>query len=118
MRYTDVDYDVFSDAAEHTACGQSPYARHTYQGDSWAVLLTRYFGNIIFCVVDVVCGHIIALLRRRGRRLSRASGYPGGGAHGGGKKWLALSPELKDAFCGGCTAFYQSTSARGGPLKV
>jgi len=92
VRYTDIDYDVFTDAAEHIAHGRSPYARHTYRytpflakflalpldhkldGNGFSfqssLLSTKYFGKFLFCIADAICGYIIALLRRRQRASS------------------------------------------------
>ncbi len=89
VKYTDIDYDVFTDAAEHVANGQSPFLRHTYRYTpflavilSWAsssssssssILLWRhpkYFGRFLFCVADACCGFIIVKLRRRSRQVA------------------------------------------------
>lgn len=86
VRYTDIDYDVFTDAAHHVANGNSPYKRHTYRYTPFLagllalpskysnngtvlslVMSTKYFGKILFSIADAICGYIIALLRRRQR---------------------------------------------------
>lgn len=85
VRYTDIDYDVFTDAAQHVANGNSPYERHTYRytpflagllalpskykhhGLLSIILSTKYFGKILFCLADTICGYIIVLLRKRQR---------------------------------------------------
>eukprot|EP00986_Skeletonema_menzelii_P005100 scaffold1801_cov79-Skeletonema_menzelii.AAC.7 len=101
VRYTDIDYDVFTDAAAHVAEGRSPYRRHTYRYTPFlAVLLslpmggerrqrrdllssssiiwsgvfsTKYFGKILFCVADAICGYVILSLRARSRRMQQQS---------------------------------------------
>jgi len=57
---------------------------------------TRYFGKILFCIADVICGYIIVTLRRRKRVLSGAN-HPTKGDKRGWKNFIDLSPELKDA---------------------
>jgi len=64
-KYTDTDYDVFSDAARHVAGGGSPYARHTYRYTPLAayiclpnVWLHPLAGKVIFCICDMVMGLI------------------------------------------------------------
>ncbi|KAL7535655.1 hypothetical protein ACHAXR_006651 [Thalassiosira sp. AJA248-18] len=123
VRYTDIDYDVFTDAAEHVAHGRSPYARHTYRytpflakllalplkvngyhdgGSSGGGLLgilfsTRYFGKILFCIADVICGCIIVLLRRRKRISSGGNQNTKEEGRRGRKRLLDFSPQLKDS---------------------
>jgi phosphatidylinositol glycan class M len=60
-RYTDVDYKVFSDAAEYVAGGQSPYERSTYRYPPIIALLLvpnvwfPSFGKVVFSLADIGC---------------------------------------------------------------
>lgn len=97
---------VFADAARHVASGRSPYARHTYRYTPFlarllavplerprvgALLSPRYFGKLLFCLADVLCGAIIVALRRRKRAASHVRGDDEEPSTG------PLSPALKDA---------------------
>ena len=60
-KYTDVDYEVFSDAATHIMGGGSPYARKTYRYTPIAAYiclvnnLVHPLGcKVVFCVVDIL----------------------------------------------------------------
>lgn len=64
-KYTDTDYDVFSDAAQHVANGSSPYARHTYRYTPLAayiclvnVWVHPLAGKVVFCICDMIMGVI------------------------------------------------------------
>ncbi|XP_078618469.1 GPI alpha-1,4-mannosyltransferase I, catalytic subunit-like [Branchiostoma floridae x Branchiostoma japonicum] len=73
VKYTDVDYYVFSDAAQYITNGQSPYNRATYRYTPLLALmltpniyLTPVFGKLLFVLSDVIAGyfmHQILLLR-------------------------------------------------------
>ncbi|KAF2876881.1 GPI mannosyltransferase 1 [Massariosphaeria phaeospora] len=65
MKYTDIDYFVFTDAARFISRGQSPYARDTYRYTpllAWMIYPTTWpgawfsFGKVLFAIGDIVAG--------------------------------------------------------------
>lgn len=80
VKYTDIDYMVFTDAARYVSKGQSPYARDTYRYTpllAWMLLPTAWdgsaswsalafaFGKVLFALADVVAGWLVVQLLRR-----------------------------------------------------
>jgi phosphatidylinositol glycan class M len=66
MKYTDTDYDVFSDAATYVYNGESPYKRHTYRYTPLAAyicllnnIVHPLAGKIIFCIFDILMGYFM-----------------------------------------------------------
>lgn len=76
VKYTDIDYMVFTDAARYVANGKPPYARDTYRYTpllAWMLLptawessapsaLTFAFGKILFALADVLAGWLVVQL--------------------------------------------------------
>ena len=65
-KYTDTDYDVFSDAATHVYNGNSPFARHTYRYTPLAAyiclvnnIIHPLAGKVVFCIIDVLMGALL-----------------------------------------------------------
>lgn len=95
--YTDIDFYVYGDAADHIRQGGSPFDRTTYRYTPFlAVLLaklpSREWGRHLFCVADALCGWMIQEFRRRSR-LIKSSDSPLDAS------WSALlqSPGFHDA---------------------
>ncbi|KAF7114059.1 hypothetical protein CNMCM5793_007039 [Aspergillus hiratsukae] len=69
IKYTDIDYLVFTDAARYVSRGASPYARDTYRYTpllAWLLVPTTWdmpgffsFGKALFALADVVAGWLI-----------------------------------------------------------
>ena len=65
LKYTDIDYYVFTDAARSVARGGSPYERDTYRYTpllAWMLMPTAWwfpFGKVLFSVADVLAGAIL-----------------------------------------------------------
>jgi phosphatidylinositol glycan class M len=79
MKYTDIDYYVFTDAARFTANGGSPYDRETYRYTpllAWMLWPTTWsstwfsFGKVLFAVGDIVAGWLIFLVLQDSNKMS------------------------------------------------
>ncbi|RMZ91670.1 hypothetical protein DV736_g1116, partial [Chaetothyriales sp. CBS 134916] len=76
LKYTDIDYYVFTDAARSVAHGSSPYDRATYRYTpllAWIMVPTSWggwwfeFGKVLFALSDLVAGWVmVRILRRQG----------------------------------------------------
>ncbi|KAI6247137.1 GPI mannosyltransferase [Erysiphe necator] len=92
LKYTDIDYFVFTDAARFVAQGQSPYMRETYRYTpllAWILWPTTLFssskfhlwlfslGKIIFASGDIIAGYLTVQILKNSLKISntRALGY-------------------------------------------
>jgi len=80
MKYTDIDYFVFTDAARFLSRGRSPYDRDTYRYTpllAWMLLPTTWgdlwfhFGKLLFAAADVVAGYLLFSILRSSYGLSK-----------------------------------------------
>ncbi|CDI74184.1 GPI mannosyltransferase 1, putative [Eimeria praecox] len=69
VKFTDIDYKVYTDAAGHVLKGGSPYDRHTYRYSPLVAYIclpnllgVPFFGKLLFCCVDMA----VALLIEQG----------------------------------------------------
>lgn len=82
VKYTDIDYLVFTDAARFLSRGRSPYDRATYRYTpllAWFLLPTAWgglwfeFGKALFAAGDIVAGWLIYhILRTHGMTTERS----------------------------------------------
>jgi GPI mannosyltransferase 1 subunit M len=84
IKYTDIDYMVFTDAAGFVSRGASPYARDTYRYTpllAWMLLPTSWtgpgntslwfsFGKVLFAVADLVAGWLLMRIMQQEYRMS------------------------------------------------
>lgn len=84
LKYTDIDYLVFTDASRYVYHNQSPYLRDTYRYTpllAWLLYPTAWggrwfcFGKAVFAIGDVVTGYLIFLLLRQKMDKARAMGF-------------------------------------------
>ncbi|KAJ2350964.1 GPI mannosyltransferase 1, partial [Coemansia sp. RSA 2618] len=83
VKYTDIDYSVFTDAARSVWAGGSPYERSTYRYTpllAWLltpnIWLHPTFGKWVFVVCDCMVGWlIVCILRARGVGEQSAAAY-------------------------------------------
>lgn len=84
LKYTDVDYYVFTDAARFMHEGKSPYLRETYRYTpilAWMLIPTAWpgcfsLGKLTFALGDVAAGWImILILQHKGMNQARSLKY-------------------------------------------
>ena len=66
LKFTDVDYKVFTDASDYISRGKSPYQRETYRYTPILAImllpniwLFHSFGKLLFSVFDLLTAHVL-----------------------------------------------------------
>ncbi|CAD5216191.1 unnamed protein product [Bursaphelenchus xylophilus] len=73
VRFTDIDYLVFTDAARHVYHGRSPFDRATYRYSpflAWILTPNVFFwdfGKVLFCLTDIFVGWLIYEIGKESR---------------------------------------------------
>ncbi|EPX72463.1 pig-M [Schizosaccharomyces octosporus yFS286] len=82
LKYTDVDYFVFTDAARYVSLGESPYMRDTYRYTPLLAIFllpTQYgfpsWGKYMFSICDILAGWIIIKILKRKHSLDKSLLY-------------------------------------------
>lgn len=79
LRYTDVDYDVITDAAGFVVAGGSPYQRTTYRYSpliAWILVpghflrISHIFGKLIFSFLDVLAAWLLSRCVSKGGKVT------------------------------------------------
>lgn len=71
MKYTDIDYSVYTDAAKYVLAGGTPYDRHTYRYTPLLAYMMlpcelwfENFGKCLFILFDIFAGYLIERILR------------------------------------------------------
>ena len=76
IKYSDIDYSVYTDAANYLTKGGSPYDRHTYRYTPLLaylmvpnVLYAHSIGKIAFCLCDIWTARILRSILQKSTEL-------------------------------------------------
>jgi Predicted integral membrane protein len=79
IKYTDIDYSVYTDGAYEVLQGNPPYERHTYRYTpllAWLltpnILLWPGFGKVMFVLTDILCAYYIKQILALTTKLSKS----------------------------------------------